>query len=451
MKSWQQHQRDVQELSLGRGRFVLERAKTQSNLTREKDYFHNRLNINDLDKIITIDQKNFTATVEPRVTYETLVKETLKVGLVPLVVPEFKGITVGGAIMGASLESSSHLFGQVSDTMLSYQVLLGNGSIVTASLEENSDLFYGLSGSYGTLGVLLACTMRLEPASAFVQVTYKHLSGYGLLQKELQTIAEQENPPDYMESIIYSPAHAVLITGKKWFHLNKKPRYSLFPWKKWFYKHAETARDEEYLSLEDYLFRHDRGAFWMGQYLSDPFWLWKYFFHRHLKPLDFHYNPLFNRLVPFFFGSLFSSQRLYKTLHSLPEGWFRKAFVVQDFYMPQETVLEFLKHVTIFPIWLCPIRPTHTPQLLSPHALSTPLLFDVGVYGFAHNAIETTHYLEKLCSTLGGRKMLYSENFYSQEEFWKLYSKDDYMALRRRFYSEERFPSIEEKLNFQLP
>ena len=48
-------------------------------------------------------------TVEPRITMEELVRKMMPYGLTIPVVPEFKSITVGGAIMGMGGESASHL------------------------------------------------------------------------------------------------------------------------------------------------------------------------------------------------------------------------------------------------------------------------------------------------------------------------------------------------------
>ena len=70
-------------------------------------------------------------------------------------VPEFKQITVGGSVMGAALESSSHAHGQFLDCCKSVTLLLPDGNIETCSRESNKLLFNSLSGSYGTLAILL--------------------------------------------------------------------------------------------------------------------------------------------------------------------------------------------------------------------------------------------------------------------------------------------------------
>ena len=68
------------------------------------------------------------------------------------VITEFPGITVGGAITGGALESSSFRHQHFADALVSLQVVTANGQIVECSNTENADLFFGIRGSYGTLG-----------------------------------------------------------------------------------------------------------------------------------------------------------------------------------------------------------------------------------------------------------------------------------------------------------
>ena len=104
-----------------------------------------------------------TADVEGMITYEALVDETLRYGLLPAVVPQLKTITVGGAVSGLGIESSSFKFGLVHETIEEMEILLGNRRLVTCSC-RNPDLFFGFPNSYGTLGYALRLTVRLIPA-----------------------------------------------------------------------------------------------------------------------------------------------------------------------------------------------------------------------------------------------------------------------------------------------
>ena len=69
---------------------------------------------------------------------------TLPYGLAPLVVPQLKTITLGGAVTGMGVESTSFRNGLPHESVLEMDVLTGTGEIVTASAEHNVDLFRGL-------------------------------------------------------------------------------------------------------------------------------------------------------------------------------------------------------------------------------------------------------------------------------------------------------------------
>jgi Delta24-sterol reductase len=60
-----------------------------------------------MSHVLNIDTERKTALVEPNVPMDALVEATLQHGLVPPVVMEFPGLTVGGGFAGTAGESSS--------------------------------------------------------------------------------------------------------------------------------------------------------------------------------------------------------------------------------------------------------------------------------------------------------------------------------------------------------
>ena len=215
-----------------------------------------------LNRVLEIDLNQRSVWVQPSVTMAELVAATLPYGLIPAVVPEFKGITVGGAINGAALESSSHRYGQFNDSCSELELLIGEDNIVWASEKQHSDLFYGVSGSYGTLGLLLSARLRLVPA-ATIALTYHQF------QRPLEAVqfmtekSRSQNPPPYLEAIVYGKNHSVVIEGNEAPHSKASPKK---PWNPWFYQNAHQPPKQEFIDVVDYLFRHDQGAFWMGGY-----------------------------------------------------------------------------------------------------------------------------------------------------------------------------------------
>ncbi|KAK3059845.1 hypothetical protein LTS18_009928, partial [Coniosporium uncinatum] len=100
----------------------------------------------------------------------------MKEGLVPPVVMEFPGITVGGGFAGTAGESSSFKYGLFDGTVNRIEVVLSDGEIVQASDSERSDLFYGAAGSCGTLGVITLLELQLVEAKPYVELEYHPVS-----------------------------------------------------------------------------------------------------------------------------------------------------------------------------------------------------------------------------------------------------------------------------------
>ncbi len=452
----------------------LHNATHLSNTMRVATYKNpgRQLSLEKLDQVVWIDPQRRLAFVEPRVSMYQLAKAALEQGMMVPVIPEFKGITVGGAIMGAALESSSHRMGQFSDICVAYEVLLGDGTLLRATPTEHADLFYGLSGSYGSLGIIVGIELKIEPASPWVGVRYRHFDNVGKAIAMIQTLREarEGTAPHFLEGIVFNRQHCVVIEGNYLSAPQSRPSawHMSYPWEGWFYSQARHNKDsEQKMHLLDYLFRHDKGAFWIGAYAQHAALLSRYLLEARLGcrtltqkilgPLNFHQFGLPKdpgSLFRFCVGSWLSSHRLYAWLHAGAEHWVEKAFVVQDFYIPQENTAHFvenaLEKIGILPLWLCPISSTTTPQIFSPHYKpgGSPLI-NVGVYGIPQKGLDTpssTALMEQLAKELGGKKMLYSHSYYTPSEFWQIYAESDYRRLRQKYRAENAFTSIEDKV-----
>ncbi|MBF6842116.1 FAD-binding oxidoreductase, partial [Acinetobacter baumannii] len=84
-------------------------AKRTSNLFRPRPSSSSSpgLDTTGLERVISVDPDARTADVQGMCTYENLVDATLPYGLMPYVVPQLKTITLGGAVTGLGIESSS--------------------------------------------------------------------------------------------------------------------------------------------------------------------------------------------------------------------------------------------------------------------------------------------------------------------------------------------------------
>jgi delta24-sterol reductase len=447
---------------------TLHYSEGYSNTTRTKSYKNKcpQIDFSQFNDVLLVDPEKRIALVEPRVTMETLLQATLPFHLVPPVLPECKGITVGGAIMGGAGESSSHLWGSFNDICPSYKIIDGEGNLIQLSPRENQDLYYGIVGSYGSLGALVLAEIQLIPAQELVFLEYHVFSDAFDAIEKMKSLSHASKPPDFVDGIIFAKNLAVIMEG----HLQPKdqrtqniPLFSLkSPLSPWFYQHvkhiAAQSRGKSYrekMPIEDYFFRYDLGGFWLGAYLfqipliarliSQGIWNFGGGQSDHFNKSEIHqFYPfpephLLGRtlLRPFL-----NSQTLWALLHKA-ESWVQKRMIIQDFCIPESNALKFCEQIcdnpAIFPIWLCPLKGTRTPQIFAPHLLpdlsNDRYLVNFGIYGISprsNHIPQLTKMLEQQTHACGGRKTLYSRSYYTEKEFWQIYPHNAYKILREK-------------------
>lgn len=436
-----------------------------SNSTRPRHGANqNVVDISMLSSVLSVDVKRQTCLVEPNVPMDRLIEATMVYGLVPPVVMEFPGITAGGGFSGTSGESSSFRHGFFNETINWVEMILGNGDIVKASEEERTDLFHGAAGAAGTLGITTLMELRLVEAKQFVKTTYRKTNCTADAISGIKR--EIENPQvDYVDGILYSNDHGVIVTGEL---TNEKPTgYPVQTFSHasdpWFYLHVQdktrhlspSSTLTEYVPLGEYLFRYDRAGFWVGRQGYTYF-----------------------KVVPFnkFFRWLLDDYSHTRTLyHALHASRISSQFVVQDVALPYDTAETFIDWVDgelgVWPLWLCPLKgcstPTFHPVTLSKNpgseedaekqksgtpGMSQPML-NVGVWGWGPKDygefISKNRGLENQLMKLGGRKWLYAHTYYPEEEFWSIYGRCWYQALREKYFA-TTLPTAYDKVNVDI-
>src|SRR3954470_2898486 len=120
--------------------------RTSSNLFRYQPRRSGgrRVDLSGFNRVLRVNAASRTLEVEGLATFESIVDHTLPLGLVPLITPELKHITIGGAIVGIGIESNCYRHGFVHDGMLEAEVLVPDGRIVACSAEREPDLFRAL-------------------------------------------------------------------------------------------------------------------------------------------------------------------------------------------------------------------------------------------------------------------------------------------------------------------
>ncbi|KFY27857.1 hypothetical protein V493_03264 [Pseudogymnoascus sp. VKM F-4281 (FW-2241)] len=415
-----------------------------TNSTRQAFQRQNTVDISALSRVLKVDTKTRTALVEPNVPMDRLVEATIKYGLIPPVVMEFPGITAGGGFAGTGGESSSFKFGYFNETVNSAEVVLGNGDVVTASEKENVDLFHGASGAVGSLGISTLLEIQLIEAKKYVKATYHTVKSVPEAVKKVRE--ETENAElDYVDGILFSKNHGAIVTGTMTDDLPVNAQVQTFSDARdpWFYLHVQdktkrVAEYTEYIPLAEYLFRYDRGGFWVG---ASAF---KYF------------KFPFNWLTRWWLDDFLHTRMLYKALHASGQS---RNYVVQDLALPYSKAEEFIDYTAdsfnIWPLWLCPLRQTclptlhpHNPEMEADGKSLKPML-NVGLWGFGpaqrDKFVTKNRELEHKLRDLGGMKWHYAHTYYEENEFWKMFDRKWYDGLREKYHA-ETLPSVWHKV-----
>ena len=406
------------------------------------------VDISGLNNVLRVNKTSMTALVEANVPMDQLVDATLKHDLLPPVVPEFPGITVGGSYAGTAGESSSFKHGGFDRTVNWFQMILASGEIVKASPAERSDLFYGAVGAFGTVGVLTLLEVQLCAAGKFVELIHRPIRSFeeGVSRMRICT----QETFDFVDGIMFSRNSGVIIVGKITSELNHPLQRFSRPQDPWFYLHSrskvkrnpssDSSEDDlsdrtECVPIRDYLFRYDRGAFWMGAYSFDMF-----------------HTP-FNRITRFVLDPVMHTRKMYEALH---HSGLSQRYIIQDLAIPvdhAETFMEFVDDkFAIYPLWLCPLRADSKAPF---HATPTKceLLINVGVWGVPKSYkggdfdmfVSENREIEHSVSQLGGLKWLYAHCYYTEDEFWQIYDRKGYEELRSN-YGAEGLPDIYQKI-----
>lgn len=409
----------------------------------------NLVDTSSLSHVLSVNTKNKTCLVEPNVSMDRLVEATLKYGLVPPVVMEFPGITVGGGYSGTSGESSSFKHGFFDRTINHVEMVLATGEVVTISPTEKADLFHGAAGAVGSMGVTTCVELQLQDAKKYVETTYHPVSNMAEAVQKLKEFTKSEDL-DYVDGIMFSKTQGAIVTGRMTDDPKKDSPIQCFSAASdpWFYLHVQDQMTKkagpttEAIPLAEYLFRYDRGGFWVG---ASAF---KYF------------KFPFNKFTRWFLDDFLHTRMMYTALHASGQS---KKYVVQDLALPYATAEDFVNYTHdafgIYPLWLCPLKqnplPTMHPQSNEYEADGKTLkqMLNIGLWGFGPEKhtdfVKANRDLEHKLRELGGMKWLYAHTYYNESEFWEMYDKEWYDGLRKK-YDAATLTSVYEKVKVDV-
>lgn len=412
--------------------------KETSNLFRERTRQRSGIDVTAFQHVLSVDPESRVIDTEGMVTYEKLADAALLHGLMPAVVPQLKSITIGGAVGGIGIESSSFRYGLPHETVLEMEVLLGSGDVILCTPNnEHRDLFYGLANSYGTLGYILRLKIKGIPVKPFVRLT--HIKCHGARDFFTRLANACEGSSDFVDGVVFSPSEHVLVLGE---FCDEAPYTSDYTYLDIFYQSIRN-RSEDYLTVRDYLWRWDTDWFWCSKNLHvQNGFMRRLLGPRRLNSISYQKVMRWNTRVG-----------LTRTINRLT-GIHRES-VIQDVDIPIENAPAFLaffeRTIGIRPVWICPARHARDggDYPLFPMRADT-LYINFGFWDGVktrqeHPKGHFNRLIEKEVARLGGIKSLYSESFYERDEFEGIYGGEAYKNLKRRYDPKDQLKDLYEK------
>ena len=422
-------------------------AKRTTNLFRARSAVSAPgLDVSGLTGVISVDPVAQTADVQGMCTYEDLVDATLPYGLIPYVVPQLRTITLGGAVTGLGIESTSFRNGLPHESVLEMDVFTGAGEVITARPGpdgEHADLFDAFPNSYGSLGYATRLRIKLEKVPAYVALRHVRFDDAALMAKTISAIVESrtydDQQVDGLDGVAFAPGEYYLTLAR--FTDEPGPTSDYHSGQHVFYRSIQQ-RETDLLTMYDYLWRWDTDWFWCSGAFGAQ-------------------NPAVRRWWPERFRrsdvymKLLGLDRRFDIADRLDRRAGRplRERVVQDIEVPLDSLGAFLEwfdeHVGMRPVWLCPLvaqRPWDSYPLAPGE-----IYVNVGFWGTVHVGPDAANApinraIEAKVHELGGHKSLYSEAFYDQQTFDALYNGANLASVKQRFDPNDRLTSLYDKV-----
>ncbi len=417
-------------------------AKRTSNLFRTRDRSTAPgLDVSDLRGVIDLDVRAQTADVQGMCTSEDLVEVTLARGFIPFVVPQLRTITLGGAVSGLGIESTSFRNGLPHESVVEMDVLTGDGELRT--VQPGDALFDAFPNSYGSLGYATRLRIRLEKVPAFVELRHVRaadLADLARLTEEVVAARTYEHQQvDAVDGVVFSPDEAYLTLARFTDDPGATPPSDYTGDEPFFRSVQRLGHDR--LTMLDYLWRWDTDWFWCSGALG---------LHsprvRRLWPRRLRRSDVYHRIVGL------ETRYGLKSRLDARRGLPARERVIQDVEIPVGRLAEFLgwfdETVGMRPVWVCPLRSTRDWPAYPLHPGETYV--NVGFWGTV--AIEPgaadgdqNRAIEAKVTALGGHKSLYSDAYYDPDTFDRLYDQTVSRAVAKETDPDQRLTELYEK------
>eukprot|EP00640_Fibrocapsa_japonica_P001930 CAMPEP_0113943062 /NCGR_PEP_ID=MMETSP1339-20121228/18816_1 /TAXON_ID=94617 /ORGANISM="Fibrocapsa japonica" /LENGTH=443 /DNA_ID=CAMNT_0000947817 /DNA_START=468 /DNA_END=1799 /DNA_ORIENTATION=+ /assembly_acc=CAM_ASM_000762 len=415
----------------------------------------NRIKV-DLRDILEVNPDKMTMRTEPLVDMRYMTRHLVPMGYQLAIQVEMEDLTIGGLCMGLGMETNSHLYGLIQETVVAFEIVTSDGKLVRASKDENPDLYHALPWSHGTIGFLVAVELKIIPIKPFVHITYIPCHTKDDLCKQMKELSEKDDAPALLEATVYSKETSVIMVGE--FDVADTPEKKKkingvnYFWKPWYYLHVETAlgkrgQFDEYIPVRHYHHRFTRSVFWEL---------------RDLIPFGNH--PIYRYLFGWLGAPKISFLKLTMTPQIRKEVVYKH--VVQDIIIPIDEMSKsidlFHEWFEIYPLLVFPIaifdKSPYKTFLRKPKNLikgkDYEMFFDLGAYGVPEkvrqkkpwNAKKMILAMEEYTRQVGGYQCLYADTFMTREQFREMFDHTLYDQVREKYNAVGAFPDVYTKI-----
>ncbi|MFW6049543.1 MAG: FAD-binding oxidoreductase [Myxococcota bacterium] len=415
----------------------------------------NRIDL-DLKDVLGLDEERRVVRVEPLVNMGQLARYLVPRGWALEVMVEMEDLTAGGLSMGLGMETTSHRFGLLQETIEAFELVLSDGSLLRVTRESDPELFHALPWSHGTLGFLTAVELRVMPIKPFVRMRYIPCHSLEELCERTRALAVAEDAPEFLEATVFSRSTGVIQCG--WLDDAPADRARIHPINRWyepyFYMHVKSALTrgelEEWVPIRQYFHRHTRGLFWKLREL-----------------IPFAEHPAYRLLLGWM-----GAPKVSLLKRTMTEGVRKRLVyqqVAQDLLIPireMKRAIELQDGLCgIYPLLVYPIRVYDHGDLQGllrrpPHpepGKSWEMYFDLGIYGIPAalrrgepwDAPTAIRALEGFAREVGGCTLPWADLFMTRQEFEEMFDHRLYRRMRAKYDAERAFPEVWEKVRPQ--
>jgi len=414
----------------------------------------NRITINlpDILELNTSGPVPYVRT-EPGVNMGYMTHYLIPKGYALKVQVEMEDLTIGGLSCGLGMETTSHKYGLIQETVLAYELILSDGSFIRATKTENSDLFRAMPWSHGSLGFLVAVELEVTPVQPYVHMRYIPCYTKQQYYELTKKMACEENPCEFLEATIYSQDTAVIqaanFATKEEAEKSGRVNAINWWWKPYFYKHVESflhkGPHDEYIPLRHFYHRFTRSVFWELEGL-----------------IPFCHHPLYR-----FFWSWMGAPKISLLKFTMTKEVRVSTVlqhVVQDLILSIDDMVEavdkFHDWFNVYPLLVFPIKIwKHEGDFLD--KLRNPdekeqaeMYFDLGVYGIPPkviakqpwDSIKVHREMEEFGRKIHAFQCPYADIFCTRSEFREMFNHTLYDRVRQKYKAVDAFPEIYEKV-----